>query len=156
MSSKETPKKVYSTVESNVDLSSCRFCGAVGDASHRKNIFKPLNQHLLKIAEKICGHPILNELGFPHLMCRLCERRLKNTISRIDFQKVMVEAEQSFRERQTTLTRFKRCVEVSPSVQQPLKSRAVTTRPAPSARISLSFDSSTIQVSTSLIVMIYT
>ena len=55
MSSKETPKKVYSTVESNVDPSSCRFCGAAGDASHRKNIFKPLNQHLLKIAEKICA-----------------------------------------------------------------------------------------------------
>ena len=85
-------------------------------------------------------------------MCRPYERRLKNTI---EFQKVMVEAEQSFRERQTTQTRLKRCVEVSPSVQQPLKSRVATTRTAPSARIALSFDSSTIQVSTSLIVMIY-
>lgn len=147
MSSKETPKKVYSTVDYNLDPSSCRFCRAVGDASHRKNIFKPLNRHLLRIAEQICGHPIVKESGLPHLMCRPCERRLKNTI---EFQKVMVEAEQSFRERQTSQTRFKRCVEVSPSVQQPPKSRLATTRTAPSARITLSFDSS-IEVSTSLI-----
>ena len=93
MSSKETPKKVYSKVECTVDPSSCRFCGAGADASHCKNIFKPLNQHLLKIAKKICGHPILNELAFTHLICRPCECRLKNTV---DFQKVMVEAEQVF------------------------------------------------------------
>ena len=136
MASKETPKKVYSTVESIIDPTPCRFCRAVGDASHRKNIFKPLNKHLLRIAEQICGNTIAKESGLPHLVCRPCERRLKNTI---EFQKVILEAEQSFRERQSNL-------DVSPSVPQPPRSRLATAGTAPSARIALSFDS-TVEVS---------
>ena len=130
MSSKETPRKVYSTVEFNIDPSTCRFCHGLGDVGHRKNIFKPLNQHLLKIAEQICGHPIVKESGLPYLVCRPLERRLKNTI---EFQKLMLEAEQSFRERKTSQTWFKRCVDVSPSVHQPPKSRLSATRTAASS-----------------------
>ena len=143
MASKETPKKVYSMVESIIDPTSCPFCRAVGDASHRKNIFKPLNKHLLRIAEQICGNTIAKESGLPHLVCRPCERRLKNTI---EFQKVMLEAEQSFRECQSSQTRFKRILDVSPSAPQPPRSRLATAGTAPSARIALSFDS-TIEVS---------
>ena len=51
--SKETPKKVYRSVESAIDLSSCHLCCAIGDPSHRKNLFKPSNRALLRIAERI-------------------------------------------------------------------------------------------------------
>ncbi len=89
MSSKETPKKVYRAFEdSAIDPSSCRLCRAVGDAGHRKNIFKPSNQALLKIAEQLCGHPIVQDSSLPHLLCRPCEHRLNHTL---EFQKVIVE-----------------------------------------------------------------
>ena len=58
----------------------------------------------------------------------------------------MLEAEQSFRERQSSQTRFKRILDVSPSVPQPPRSRLATAGTAPSARIALSFDS-TVEVS---------
>lgn len=144
MSSKETPKKVYRTGKSNIAVSSCRLCSAVGDAIHCKNIFKPLNRHLLKIAEQLCGHPIVFEKSLPHLVCRPCERRLKNTI---EFQKVLRESEQKF-QRQLSQTRSKRCIDISPSVSQPpIKSRLATStedetgRARTTARAALSFQS---------------
>lgn len=137
MTSKETPKKAYRASNSSIDSSSCRLCRAVGDTSRRKNIFKPSNRALLKIAEQICGHPIVYEANLPHLICRPCERRLNNTV---DFQKVIVETEQSFHQSESSQTRFKRCVDVSPSISQPPRSRQATSA-TPSARTSLSFDS---------------
>ena len=63
----------------------------------------------------------------------------------------MLEAEELFRECKTSQTRFKQCVDVSPSVHQPPKCRLATNRTAaPSARAALSFDSS-VEVSMGLI-----
>ena len=138
MASMETPKKVYRSSSSSIDSSACRLCRAVGDTRHRKNIFKPSNRVLLETAEQICGHSIVYEANLPHLVCRPCERRLNNTR---DFQKVILETEQSFHKGQA---RFKRCVDVSPSVCQPPRSRLSTSAAQsarPSARTSLSFDS---------------
>ena len=53
MSSKETPKKVHRSLDSGIDLSACRVCRAVGDPSHQKNLFKPANHNLFKIAEQL-------------------------------------------------------------------------------------------------------
>ena len=135
-------EKSVSILDSSIDSSSCRLCRAVGDTSHHKNIFKPTNRALLKIAEQICGHPIVYDANLPHLICRPCERRLNNAMA---FQKVIVETEQFFRQRESTQTRFKRCVGVSPSASQPPRSRrhtfAVGSSVKPAARTSLSFDS---------------
>ena len=49
MTSKETPKKTYRSLNLSIDSSSCRLCRAVGDTSRRKNIFKPTNRALLKL-----------------------------------------------------------------------------------------------------------
>ena len=68
MASKETPKKVYRSLDSNIDLSSCRLCGAVGDPSHQKNLFKRSNQALLRIAKQLCGHPLVQDSSLPHLL----------------------------------------------------------------------------------------
>ena len=66
--SKETPKKVYRSVDSAIDLSSCRLCRAIGDPSHRENLFKPSNRALLRIAEVLCGYPIVQDSSLPHLV----------------------------------------------------------------------------------------
>ena len=140
MASKETPVKAYraSSSSSSIDSSSCRLCKATGDPNHRKNLFKPSNRALLSIAEQIYGNSIVYDPNLPHLLCRPCERRLKNTMV---FQKVMVESEQSFR--QSSETRFKRCSNVSPISQPPRSRRATSTVPSArhSARASLTFDS---------------
>ena len=139
---KETPKKVYKTPNYNFDLSSCRICGGVGDPSHRKNLFKTQNQALLKIAEHLCEHPIVRDSGLPHLLCRPCERRLNNCL---ELQKVIQKTEDGIRQRQAGGTRVKRCIDVSPSISKPPKSRASSTSltvsksTAPTARQSLSF-----------------
>ena len=106
--------------------------------THHKNIFKPSNRVLLETAKQICGHSIVHEANLPHLVCRPCERRLNNTR---DFQKVILETEQSFHKGQA---QSKCCVDVSPSVCQPPRSRLATSvaqSARPSARTSLSFDS---------------
>jgi hypothetical protein len=113
MSSKGTPKKVYTTKHVSIDPSSCRLCRAVGDASHWKNIFKPSNRPLLIIAEALCGEKLIEDASCPHLLCRPCERRLKNTTQ---FRNVIVETQKSLRESHSCV---KRCVEVSPSVPIP-------------------------------------
>ncbi len=120
MASKETPKKVYRSLDSDIDLSSCRLCGAVGDPSHRKNLFKRSNQALLRIAEQLCGYPLVQDSSLPHLVCRPCERRLNNCLQ---LQEVIKKTEEIFQQRLTRSTRVKRCVNVSPSISQPQKSR---------------------------------
>ena len=111
LNSKETPKKVYRSSNSSVGSSACRLCRAVGDTSHRKNIFKPSNKVLLEIAEQICKHSIVYEANLPHLICRPCECRLNNTR---DFQKVILETEQSFWKGQAW---FKRCQEPRQNIE---------------------------------------
>lgn len=131
MTSKETPKKVYRALNPAIDPSSCRLCRAVGDASHRKHLFRPSNRALLKIAEQLCGHPIVQDSSLPHLLCRPCERRLKNAL---EFQKVLLKSNAIYQE----TSRVKRCVDISPSSQRPPKTRPVSS--TPSAKTSLSFD----------------
>ena len=94
MSLKETPKKFYRAPDSAFDPSPCRLCHTVGDSDHRKNIFKPQNQVLLKTAELLCGERILQEPDLPHLLCRPCERRLKNTL---EFQRLIKDTHRAFK-----------------------------------------------------------
>ncbi len=131
MASKETPKKVYGASVSirQIDPASCRLCRSVGDRSHRKDIFRPANPTLLKIAEQLYGQSIAPDPSLPRQVCRPCERRLKNSL---EFQKIILETQDAFQESQPA--RVKRCTDVSPSISRPLKSRS--TNPC-SARISL-------------------
>ena len=133
--SKETPEKVYRSVDSAIDLSSCRLCRAIGDPSHRKNLFKPSNRALLRIAEVLCGYPIVQDSSLPHLVCRPCERRLNNCL---ELQKVIQKTEESLQQRQSGSIRVKRCVSVSPSISRPQKSRLSSFKSP--ARTSLSFN----------------
>ena len=135
MSSKETPNKVYRSLDSNIDLSSCRLCRAVGDPSHRKNLYKPSNRDLLKIAEVLCGYPIVQDSRLPHLVCRPCKRRLNNCL---ELQKVIQKTEQSLQQSKSGTTRVKRCISVSPSISRPQKSRLSSSKSP--ARTSLSFN----------------
>ena len=96
--SKETLKKVYRSVDSAIDLSYCRLCCAIGDPSYRKNLFKPSNRALLRIAEVLCGYRIVQDPRLPHLVCRPCERRLNNCL---ELQKVIQKTEESFQQRQS-------------------------------------------------------
>lgn len=135
MASKETPKKVCRSLDPSIDLSSCRLCGAVGDPSHWKNIFKPSNQVLLKIAEILCGYPIVQDSSLPRLVCRPCERRLNNCL---ELQKVIQKTEGLIQQRLKDSTRVKRLASVSPSIYRPQKSR-ISSSKSP-ARTSLSFN----------------
>ena len=132
MASKETPKKVYRAPVSSrqyIDTASCGLCRSVGDRSHRKDIFRPTNKALLKIAEQLCGHSIAPDPSLPRQVCRPCERRLKNSL---EFQKFIVETQNAFQ--QSEPARVKRCIDVSPSIARPPKSRLTKTV---SARTSL-------------------
>ena len=119
MTLKETPKKVYRLLDSDIDLLSCRLCGAVGDPSHRKNLFKRPNRALLRIAEQLCGYPLIQDSSLPHLVCRPCERRLNNCLQ---LQEVIKKTKEIFQQHLTLRTQVKRCVNVSPSISQPQKS----------------------------------
>ena len=73
----ETLKKLYAA--SSSATSSCSHCKAVGDAANCKNLFDKANCKLLVAEEEI----IVTFRGayyslLPHLLCRPCERRLKN------------------------------------------------------------------------------
>ena len=92
------------------------------------------------MVEIVNGGALICEEGFPHLLCRACERRLENFEK---FRKVV-------RDMQNGLTREKRCTGVSPSapVSRP-KSLRSHNLDAPSHR-SLSFISSGISSETSM------
>ncbi|XP_028411476.1 uncharacterized protein LOC114534127 [Dendronephthya gigantea] len=121
MALRETPKKLYpASVSSCIDPASCRLCRSIGDASHRKDIFKPTNRALLKIAEQLYGRNIAPDPNLPRQVCRPCERRLKNCL---EFQKVISETQEVFLKRQPANTRVKRCIDVSPSISREPKSR---------------------------------
>jgi hypothetical protein len=131
MASKETLKKIYRASVSDIciDPASCRLCRSVGDLIHRKDIFNPSNRALLKITEQLYGHNIAPDPILPRKVCRPSERRLKNCL---EFQKVISETQEVFQQRQSGDARVKRCVDVSPSISRPPKSRL-----KPSARTSL-------------------
>ena len=134
MASKETPKKFYraSVSTSCIDPASCRLCRTVGDPSHRKDILKPSNRELLKIAEQLYGHNIALDPSLPSRVCRPCERRLKNCL---EFQKVISATQEGFK-RQLGDAWVKRCIDVSPSISRPPKSTCVTKPPARTSLIS--------------------
>ena len=132
MASKETPKKFYKAPGSSfIDSASCRLCGTVGDPSHRKDILKPSNRTLLKIAEQLYGHSIAPDTNLRRGVCRPCERRLKNCL---EFQKVISQTQEGYKQRQPGV-RVKRSVDVSPSISRPPKS---SKKSATKARTSLS------------------
>jgi hypothetical protein len=134
MASKETPKKIYRTsVSPNcIDPASCRLCRTVGDTSHRKDIFKPSNRELLKIAEHLHSHNIAPDPSLPSQVCRPCECRLKNCL---EFHKVILATQEGFK-RQLGDTQVKRCIDVLPSISRPPKSTRSTKPPARTSLIS--------------------
>ena len=100
---KNTPKKLYGT--QNLENSSCcRLCKSVGDPALRYNLFSKTNSEILALAEHIYGRSLPKVEGLPQLICRPCERRLRNFST---FKKTIFET-------QTTLTKFKRCSKDSP------------------------------------------
>ena len=105
-----TPKKVYKSSGS----SCCRLCKSVGDTSCWKNLFGKGNRALLATAEIIYGSPLIQDKTLPHLLCRPCERRLKN------FENFRV----AIKESQSSFQRVKRCIEISPSVTRTLPKSA--------------------------------
>lgn len=141
MASKETPKKIYSSfTKRNIDPKSCRLCRSIGDSSHRTNIFKPSNKELLKIAESLYGRTLRKDTGLPSLVCRPCDRRLKNAI---EFRKVICKAQQEIEESETediTRIRVKRCVEISPSIQKSSGTHVATMVPHSSGKRRKSLD----------------
>lgn len=75
----KTPREVYDSVGKK-DLTCCRLCKLVGDISRWKNVYNKGNCALLAAAENIYGSPLTCGESLPHLLCRACERRLKNFI----------------------------------------------------------------------------
>ncbi len=136
---KETPRKVYpkSAIDSGCK---CRLCGGIFEKARCKNLFKKGNEGRLRSAEIVNGGALICEEGFPHLLCRACERRLENFEK---FRKVV-------RDVQNGLTREKRCTGVSPSapVSRPKSVRSHNLDAA--SRRSLSFISSGISSETSM------
>ena len=77
---------------------------------------------MLKFAEHLYGHALRKDTRLPSLVCRPCERRLKNAM---DFRTVISKTQQEFQESHTGEVRVKRCVEISPSIQKPSKAQSV-------------------------------
>ena len=98
----QTPKKI-SKSSTSANISFCRLCKSVGDVPCSKNIYAKGNRALLAAAEDIYGRPLRQDKLLPHLLCRPCERRLKNFIS---FKTVISESQSSFET-------VKRCTENS-------------------------------------------
>ena len=111
MSNVRTPKKVYAA-SSHVTTSCCRLCKSVGDIAHSKNLFAKNNRALLAAAEELYGGSFSQSELLPRLICRPCERRVNNFKA---FKNTITET-------QTSFERIKRCIEVSPSAPQALKS----------------------------------
>ena len=69
-----------------------RLCKSVGDVSFPKNMYAKGNRALLAAAEDIYGRPLRQDNLLPHLLCRPCERRLRNFIA---FKTVISESQRS-------------------------------------------------------------
>ena len=115
------PKKLYPKKLQTPELSSaCRLCKAVVDKKHCRDLFKSSNRAVLSDVQEIFGGTFQQDNSLSHLICRLCERRLKNGIQ---FKRVIEETQKALAES----TRSKRCAaEFSPSVERPpRKSRSI-------------------------------
>ena len=135
---KDTPKKFYSRSSLKETSSCCRLCKAVVDRRHSKDLFGHTNRDILNNAQVIYGSVFPRDNALPHLICRPCERRLENAMK---FKKLIEETQKSFE----SVSRSKRCLEISPSVTQPSTSRACTSTDGSllsSRRRSLDFTSS--------------
>ena len=108
-----TPKKYYSVESGSIDLSSCRLCGIVVDQHYCKNLFNKKNQELLETVHQILGSVLQRDSALPKLVCRSCERKVRNAGI---LRKSISNTQELFAEKKT---RAKRCVEVSPSNIQP-------------------------------------
>ena len=94
--------------------STCRLCKSVGDPAHRYSLYSKTNSEILCSAENIYGEVLPNKPELPKLICRPCERRVRNFVA---FRKTIVET-------QSTLTKFKRLSKDSPSsVSHPFKTQ---------------------------------
>ena len=98
----QTPKKI-SKSSTTANISCCRLCKSAGDVSCSENIYAKGNRALLAAAEDIYGRPLRQDKLLPQLLCRPCERRLKNFVS---FKTVICESQSSFET-------VKRCIENS-------------------------------------------
>ena len=112
MASAGTPKKLYVKSTPKKNISRCRLCNSVQDPKRCKNLFGSANKIILQHAEAIYTNKLPQFNGFPHLICRPCERRLNNAIA---FKKCISETQKSLADD----TRSKRCIEQSPSAVRP-------------------------------------
>ena len=135
MATKDTPKKFYTIKGKEVTaISSCRLCSSIVDPHHAKSLQKGNNLQILKDAEDVYGNRLPKSENLPHLICRPCERRVKNTKQ---FKNLISETQRSLEQS----SRSKRCVELSPSVvKPPLKARTVSQPTGSGRRRSLDFD----------------
>ena len=116
-----TPKKLYS-VESGIDLSSCRICGSVVDQHYCKNLFSNAGRELLNMVQEIHGAVLTKDKALPSLACRPCERKVKNAWN---IKQRIAQTQDSLEKK----TRTKRCINVSPSSGQPQqKTRHIAAR----------------------------
>jgi len=109
-----TRRKKKRTSSASINTSSCRLCGSVKDAAHCKNLFAKANRALLATAEDIFTSLPFREL-LPHLLCRSCEKRLKNYVA---CKTMIAQSQTSFENSE----RMKRCIGESPSAPRTLKS----------------------------------
>jgi hypothetical protein len=127
---KETPKKVYRKTTSNTECI-CRLCCGIYDPKYTKNLYNKANARLLALAEAVFGDKLPNEDNLPRLLCRPCERKLDNFSK---FKKMVCE-------NQTSMTREKRCLNISPSapITKEKKAKTSVMEKSPASRRSLSF-----------------
>ena len=113
MASKDTPKKIYTKVStSTVSSSRCRLCYSVSDPHYSKHLFGQSHQDILRNAEFVFSSCLPHDSNLPHLICRPCERKLKNLAQ---FRSIVTKTQQLLRKDVST----KRCIELSPSVAKP-------------------------------------
>ncbi len=123
-------KKLYS-VDSGIDLSSCRICSSVVDQHYCKNLFSNAGRELLNQVQEIHGAVLTKDKALPSLACRPCERKVKNAWN---IKQRIAQTQDSYEKK----TRAKRCINISPSSGQPLqKTRHIAATPA---RRSLGYD----------------
>ena len=125
---KDTPKKFYSKRPSTERTSCCRLCKAVVDRRHSKDLFGSANSRILNYAQSFCGHVLRQHNALPHLICRPCERRLDNATK---FKSIIEETQKSLESE----LRSKRCLDTSPSVTQPSKSRVCASTRSEGSRL---------------------
>ena len=107
-----TPKKLY-PVEGRIDLSSCRLCWSIRDLRYCKNLFREANRDILDFVQQIHGDVLPRDKTLPQLVCRSCERKVKNAAT---VEKIIAETQGLLMEKNS---RAKRCLEQSLSATSP-------------------------------------